>query len=104
LFFVTALTVAMKGPLMSRSNFPRVAKRTIARPKKPRVVKLPPLMYGIYDTDGELLRVSEVDDPRARICTVFNELESRLNNDHIALPIIDEAKPRITRRRKAVAQ
>ena len=85
---------------MSRKRFPRVARlpRVAATVKVP---KLPPLRYGLFTPDGQLVRVIETSDPRERICRTFNELRY-LASEPIARPIIDDSEA--TPRRKAVSQ
>jgi hypothetical protein len=81
-------------------KFPRVARlpRSAGTVKVP---KLPPLRYGLFTPEGQLVRVCETSDPRNRICSTFNGLRY-LASDAIARPITDDTQAAL--RRKAVSQ
>ena len=83
-----------------RKRFPRVSKRTMLKPGKPAVAKLPKLPMAIY-REGELVNVVNTDDPRERICNTFNEVNPLYGL--YMVPMADDAGVSQRGSRKAVA-
>ncbi len=86
---------------MSRSRFPRLAAQLRRAIAPVPVQKLPPLRYGLFSPDGQLVKVCETSDPRQQICKTFNEMR-QFDTDSIARPITNDAEA--APRRKAVSQ
>jgi hypothetical protein len=85
-----------------RKKFPRIAKRTLPRRRRRdplRSMILPPLRLGIYNSDGRLVSVEEIEDPRKRIALTMHQLDA----NYFALPLGPERKA-TPKSRKAVAQ